>query len=196
MTAPETSAVFTDLVASLRIALASMVLCVIGYGGFILGAATLIAPESRLGHLIEIDGQVVGSRQVAQAFTRPEYVWPRPSAVDYAADATGGSNLSPANPLIRERAEGLLASLGATPENPAPAELVLASGSGLDPHITEAAALFQADRVALARSISVERVRTLIDAQARPIGPGDPARVVNVLVLNIELDRVAPIALR
>ena len=187
---------FTDLFASLRIALASIVVCVIGYGGFMLGAAALIAPETRLGHIIEIDGQVVGSRQVAQAFTRPEYVWPRPSAVDYAADATGGSNLSPANPLIRERAEGLLASLGATPENPAPAELVLASGSGLDPHITEAAALFQADRVALARGVPIENVRELIDAGARPIGPGDPARVVNVLLLNIELDRVAPVAAR
>lgn len=187
---------FTDLSATLRMSLASIIVCVIGYGGFTLGAAALIAPETRLGQLIEIDGQIVGSRQVAQAFTRPEYIWPRPSAVDYAADATGGSNLSPANPLIRERTTGLLASLGATPENPAPAELVLASGSGLDPHITEAAALFQADRVAQARGISAETVHELIDNQARPIGPGDPARVVNVLLLNIELDRAAPIAAR
>lgn len=186
----------TDLFASLRLALASILVCVIGYSGFLLGAASLVAPENRLGQIIEINGQLVGSRKVAQAFTRPEYIWPRPSAVDYAADATGGSNLSPANPLIRERAEGLLASLSATPENPAPAELVLASGSGLDPHITEAAALFQADRVAQARGVPVKAVRELIDAQARPIGPGDPARVVNVLLLNIELDRVAPAAAR
>ena len=187
---------FTDLLASLRLALASIIVCVIGYGGFILCAAVLVAPEARLGQLIEVDGQVVGSRQVAQAFTRPEYIWQRPSAVSYAADATGGSNLSPANPLIRERAEGLLAALGATPENPAPAELVLASGSGLDPHITEAAALFQADRVAQARGVSADTVRELIQAQASPIGPGDPARVVNVLLLNIELDRVAPVQAR
>lgn len=185
-----------DFLASVRIALASIVVCVIGYGGFMLGAATLVAPENRLGQLIEIDGRVVGSRQVAQAFTHPGYVWPRPSAVDYAADATGGSNLSPANPLIRERAEGLLTALGATPEKPAPAELVLASGSGLDPHITEAAAIFQADRVAGARGVSPETVRELIEAQAHPIGPGDPARVVNVLLLNIELDRVAPLPVR
>lgn len=183
----------TDFLTSLRIALASIVVCVIGYGGVILGAAVIVAPEARLGQLIEIDGQIVGSRQVAQAFTRPEYIWPRPSAVDYAADATGGSNLSPANPLIRERAEGLLAALGATPENPAPTELVLASGSGLDPHITEAAALFQAERVARARGVSLDTIRQLIESQARSIGPGDPARVVNVLLLNIELDRVAPV---
>lgn len=185
-----------DFLTSLRIALASIVVCVLGYGGFMLGAATLVAPENRLGQLIEIDGQVVGSRQVAQAFTRPEYIWPRPSAVDYAADATGGSNLSPANPLIRERAEGILSALGATSENPAPAELVLASGSGLDPHITETAALFQADRVAAARGVSVDTVRDAIEAQASPIGPGDPARVVNVLLLNIELDRIAPVRTR
>jgi K+-transporting ATPase ATPase C chain len=182
----------TDLLASLRIAIASIVVCVIGYGGLILGAATIVAPESRLGQLVEIDGQVVGSRQVAQAFTRPGYIWSRPSAVDYAADATGGSNLSPANPLIRERAEGLLAALGASPDNPAPAELVLASGSGLDPHITEAAALFQADRVAQARGVSPDLIREVIESRALPLGPGDPARVVNVLLLNIDLDRVAP----
>jgi K+-transporting ATPase ATPase C chain len=186
----------TDLLASLRIALASIVICVIGYGGFMLGAASLLAPDARLGQLIEIEGRIVGSRQVAQAFTRPEYIWPRPSAVDYAADATGGSNLSPANPAIRERAEPLLAALGATPENPAPAELVLASGSGIDPHITEAAALFQADRVARARGVAPEIIRDAIDTLASPIGPGDSARIVNVFLLNIELDRIAPLGSR
>lgn len=185
-----------DFFASIRIALASIVVCVLGYGGLMLGAAALVAPESRLGQLVQLDGQVVGSRLIAQAFTRPEYLWPRPSAVDYAADATGGSNLSPASPLIRERGEVLLAALGATPENPVPAELVLASGSGLDPHITEAAAKFQADRVAAARGVSVDVVREAIEAHASPIGPGDPARVVNVLLLNIELDRVAPVQIR
>ncbi|MCC7387492.1 MAG: potassium-transporting ATPase subunit C [Phycisphaerales bacterium] len=181
-----------DLIASLRIALASILVCVVGYAGALLGAASLLAPESRLGRLLEIDAQVVGARDLAQAFTRPEYIWPRPSAVDYAADATGGSNLSPANPQIRERAEPLLEALGATPENPAPAELVLASGSGLDPHITEAAAIFQADRVARARGVTPGVIREAIEARARPIGPGDPARVVNVLLLNIDLDRIAP----
>lgn len=186
----------TDLLASIRIALASIVVCVILYGGCMLGAATLLAPQGRLGDIIEIDGRVVGSRQVAQAFTRPEYIWPRPSAVDYAADATGGSNLSPANPLIRERAERLLADLGATAENPAPAELVLASGSGLDPHISEAAALFQAERIAMARGVPEQTVREAISANARTIGPGDPVRIVNVLLLNIELDRIAPLPAR
>lgn len=183
----------TDLFTSLRIALASIVVCVLGYGGLILGAAALVAPERRLGQLIEIDGRIVGARDVAQGFTRPEYLWPRPSAVDFAADATGGSNLSPANPAIRERAEALLAALGATPEHPAPAELVLASGSGLDPHITEAAALYQVDRVAGARGVSPDLIRETIDAHARTIGPGDPDRIVNVLLLNLELDRVAPV---
>lgn len=186
----------TDLVTSLRIAVASIAVCVIGYGGFMLGTASLVAPDARLGQLIEVEGRIVGSRQVAQAFARPEYIWPRPSAVDYAADATGGSNLSPANPAIRERAEPLLAALGATPENPAPSELVLASGSGLDPHITEAAALFQASRVAHARGVAPKVILEAIENHASPIGPGDPARIVNVLLLNIELDRIAPVMSR
>lgn len=186
----------TDLLASFRVALASIILCVIGYGGVMLGVAALVAPEARLGQLVEVDGRLAGARNVAQAFTRPEYVWPRPSAVNHAADATGGSNLSPANPAIRERAEPLLAALGATPENPAPAELVLASGSGLDPHITEAAALYQAARVAEARGVDPEVVRGVVQAQARTVGPGDPVRIVNVLLLNVELDRIAPVGSR
>ncbi|QQS10373.1 MAG: potassium-transporting ATPase subunit C [Phycisphaerales bacterium] len=178
---------------SLRIAALSIVVCVIGYGTIVLGSAMLIAPDARLGGLVIVDGAVVGSGQIAQAFTRPEYLWPRPSAVNYAASATGGSNLSPASPVIRERAEGLLAKLGATPERPAPAELLLASGSGIDPHITETAALYQADRIAVARGIPANEVRHLIAGSATPIGPGDPARILNVLLFNIELDRRFPI---
>lgn len=183
----------TDFLTSLRVAAVSILVCVIGYGGLVLGAAVLVAPQGRHGQLVELNGRVVGSRAIAQAFTQPEYVWPRPSAVDYAADATGGSNLSPANPAIRERATVLLAALGATPQNLAPPELVLASGSGLDPHITEVAALYQVGRVAAARGVAPETVQGVIRRMARPIGPGDPARVVNVLLLNIELDRTSPV---
>ncbi len=182
----------SELLTSLRIAAASIVLCVIAYGSLVLGAAMIIAPESRQGQRITIDGVVVGSRQIAQGFTRPEYVWPRPSAVNYAADAAGGSNLSPTSPLIRERAETLSKQLGATADNPAPAELVLASGSGLDPHITTAAALYQADRVARARNIPADDIRRVITEMSNPVCPGDPARLVNVLLLNIELDRRFP----
>ncbi|MGD9692945.1 MAG: potassium-transporting ATPase subunit C [Phycisphaerales bacterium] len=182
----------SELLASLRITIASILICVVVYTTAVMGSAMLIAPESRLGSLITLDGRLVGSRHVAQAFSRPEYFWPRPSAVNYAADATGGSNLSPSSPVIRVRAEALLRPLNATLDNPAPAELVLASGSGIDPHITEAAALYQADRVASARRASTEPIRDLISLRARPIGPGDQTRIVNVLLLNIELDQRFP----
>lgn len=181
-----------ELLTSLRIAIVSVILCVIAYGAAVMGSAMLIAPEARLGGLVTRGGEVVGSERIAQAFSRPEYLWPRPSAVNYAADATGGSNLSPANPAIRERAEGLLTALGATPDNPAPAELVLASGSGIDPHISEEAAIYQADRVAEARRAPVGDIRGLITQNARPIGLGDHTRIVNVLLLNIELDQRFP----
>lgn len=184
-----------ELLTSLRIVGASIVLCVIGYGVAVLGSAMLVAPEGRRGQIVTVDGVVVGSRQIAQGFTRAEYVWPRPSAVNYAADAAGGSNLSPANPAIRERAEGILSQLGASAENPAPADLVLASGAGLDPHITYAAALYQAERVAGARGVSADDVRRVISEVSEQAGPGEAARLVNVLMLNIELDRQFPVSL-
>jgi K+-transporting ATPase ATPase C chain len=183
----------SELLTSLRIAFVSIVACVIGYGAIVLGGAMLLAPQARLGSLVTVDGVVVGSSQIAQAFTRAEYLWPRPSAVDYAADATGGSNLSPASPVIRKRSEDLGSMLGATPERPAPAELVLASGSGVDPHITEAGALYQADRIAAARGVPTDEVRRVMTGSATPVGPGDPARLINVLLFNIELDRRFPV---
>lgn len=183
-----------DVFTSVRLALASILVCVVGYGGVVLIGAMVAAPSGRLGSLVEVDGRIVGSAHVAQAFTRPEYCWPRPSAVAYAADATGGSNLSPANPALRERTEPILSALGATPSRPAPADLVLASGSGIDPHVTEQAALFQAERIAAARGVPVEQVREIILQHAGPIGPGDAGRIVNVLLLNIELDARAPMA--
>ena len=182
----------SELLTSFRIAAASIALCVVLYGAAVLGAAALIAPESRAGSLITLDGRVVGSRLLAQAFTRPEYLWPRPSAVEYAADAAGGSNLSPAGPILRDRAAGRLVSLGATPDHPAPPEMALASGSGLDPHLTDAASLYQAARIAGARRVPVADISELLGQSARPVGPGDPARIVNVLLVNIELDRRFP----
>lgn len=181
-----------DLLVSARIVAASMALLCAGYTGLVLGAATLIAPGGRLGSLAEVDGRVVGSWLIAQAFTRPEYIWPRPSAASYAANAASGSNLSPANPATAERAKRLLQRLGATRANPAPAELALASGSGLDPHVTLAAALYQAPRVAAARRVEPARVEGVIRSAAER-QPGGGA-LVNVLRVNLLLDREAPMA--
>jgi K+-transporting ATPase ATPase C chain len=128
---------------------------------------------------------------VAQSFSRPGYFWPRPSAVDYNASATGGSNLSPTDPRLAERARVILARLDV--DESVPADLVAASGSGLDPDVTERAARIQAPRVAAARGIDEALVRDRIDDVARFTG-GIPLgeRVVNVLELNLALDVLAP----
>ena len=184
-----------DLITSLRLFVLSIVVCCIAYPAVILGFAAVAAPEQRAGSLIrDEEGTVIGSRLIAQSFTRPEHFWPRPSAVDYNAAATGGSNLSPTNPLLTERAAGIVERLNAPAGDveslEVPADLVAASGSGLDPHITATAALFQVPRVAQARGLSDEVVRTLVhehsDSTTLAAIGGEP--LVNVLELNIALD--------
>lgn len=182
-----------ELLAAIRIALASLLVCAVLYPVALLGFARLAAPERATGQLIVRGGTVVGSRLIAQRFTAARYFWPRPSAVDYAADAAGGSNLSPANPALRERAEALLARLGAGAARPAPAELVLASGSGLDPHLSLAGARYQAARVAAARGVDEAAVLAEIAAVARADGTFDQG-LVNVLLLNLRLDERSPLS--
>jgi K+-transporting ATPase ATPase C chain len=168
----------------------TFVVCAGGYPGLLWLVAHGLAPRSAEGQLLERDGVVVGSAQIAQGFTRPGYLWPRPSAVDYDAAASGGSNLSPANPAIAERARALLALPGTQIGGaPVPAELVLASGSGLDPHLTLEAALYQAPRIATARGVGPEAVRSLFtDLAGDPAGGLAGVRLVNVLEANLALD--------
>ena len=143
-----------QLAACLRLMLVSAVILCVLYPLSILAVGRTFAPWTAQGSLLTNEqGQVVGSAQIAQAFTRPEYFWPRPSAVDYKADATGGSNLSPAGEALRQRALESLKILNATPQRKVPADLVTASGSGMDPHITLRAAHWQAERVARARGL-------------------------------------------
>ncbi len=181
----------SDVISSIRLFVLSIIVCSVGYTLLILGFAAVAAPDARRGSLVRsVDGTIVGSRLLAQGFTRPEYFWPRPSACDYNASATAGSNLSPANPKITERAQEIIERLKPSEGERVPADLVLASGGGMDPHITLAAALFQAPRVAAARSIPVERVQALIREQTdsptvNALG-GEP--IVNVLELNLALD--------
>jgi K+-transporting ATPase ATPase C chain len=171
-----------------------MAVCVVGYTAVILGIAQVVTPDSANGHLItNAAGTVVGSRMIAQKFTDPGYFWPRPSAVDYNGAGAGGSNKSPTSSDLTERAVELIAQYGATPANPLPPELVAASGGGLDPHISEPAARYQAGRVATARGVQPAQIETLIDQQAfAPGGALTPGRIVNVLELNLALDELAP----
>jgi K+-transporting ATPase ATPase C chain len=149
-----------------------------------------VTPGTAHGSLItNEDGTVVGSRLIAQKFTEPRYFWPRPSAVDYNGAGAGGSNKSPTSTDLTDRARGIVAQYGATADNPLPPELVAASGGGLDPHISERAALYQAGRVAGARGIPVAQVEALIGEHS--FSPGaffSRDRLINVLELNLALD--------
>jgi K+-transporting ATPase ATPase C chain len=135
---------------------------------------------------VTVDGKIAGSALIAQKFTRPEYFHPRPSAVDYNPMPSGGSNLSPASAALRTAAAGRMAEGAA-------GEMLFASGSGLDPHISPEAALGQAGRVAQARGLRKVDIISLVErvVEARTFGLlGEPR--VNVLLLNIELDRKYP----
>jgi K+-transporting ATPase ATPase C chain len=179
-----------NILSSLAFVAVTLLVCAGAYPTLIWLVAHGLAPAGAEGRLVERDGVVVGAEQIAQGFTRPDYLWPRPSAVDYDAAATGGSNLSPANPAIAERARELLARPGMqVGDAPVPAELVLASGSGLDPHLTLDAALYQAPRIATARGVRPEAVRSLLTELARDPGGGlAGVRLVTVLEANLALD--------
>lgn len=180
------------LLPSIRLWLVTLLVCVVGYALLVLGFAQTFAPNKANGSLIEFDGRVVGSELVAQEFTAPGYFWPRPSAVDYDGMGAGGSNLSPTSEDLAARAAETIERYGATADNPIPADLVAASGGGLDPHISLAGALYQAERVAAARGIETDTVNRLIqDAAFAPGAFFAPEPIVNVLQLNLALDRVA-----
>lgn len=182
-----------SLIASLRLVAASMAICVVGYAAAVLGLAQLLASATANGSLITSpDGAVVGSRLIAQKFTDPGYFWPRPSATDYNGAGAGGSNKSPTSADLTKRAEALIAAYGATAANPLPPELVAASGSGLDPHISEHAARYQAARVAGTRGVSQASVDALIRARTFRPGSNLSGGEVNVLELNLALDSLAP----
>jgi len=159
------------------------------------GIAKVVFPAQAAGSLIIKDGKPVGSKLIGQNFTDPKYFWGRPSAtgpMPYNASASSGSNQGPLNPALVDAVKGRIAALKeADPTNhaPIPADLVTASGSGLDPHISPAAAHWQAPRIARLRSLSEAEVSKLIDAhtEGRQLGLlGEPR--VNVLALNLALD--------
>jgi len=159
------------------------------------GIAQLIFPYQANGSLMQRNGQGIGSRLIGQSFTDPQYFWGRPSATapfPYNAAASSGSNLASTNPALEQAIQARIQALqSADPGNdaPIPVDLVTASASGLDPHISVAAALYQVPRVALKRGLSEAQVRLLVEqyTQAPQFGLlGEPR--VNVLMLNLALD--------
>jgi K+-transporting ATPase ATPase C chain len=161
--------------------------------------ATPLFGDKAAGSLVVKDGKPVGSKLIGQNFAAPKYFWGRPSATSPQPNngtASGGSNLGPLNPALVDAVKGRVEALkAADPDNkqPIPADLVMASGSGLDPHISPAAALYQVARVAKARSLATEKLTALIKehTEDRQWGLfGEPR--VNVLELNLALDATAP----
>ena len=168
------------------------------YPGVVTALAQVLFPHQANGSLIEDkDGKPLGSELIGQPFSDPKYFWGRPSATSpyaYNAGASTGSNQGPTNPALMDAVKGRIQALhDADPENqaPIPVDLVTASGSGLDPQITPAAAAYQINRVAKARHINPQKLRDLVSQQteSRQWGIfGEPR--VNVLSLNLELDRL------
>ncbi|HJH04128.1 potassium-transporting ATPase subunit KdpC [Victivallis vadensis] len=181
----------TNISGAIRTAVLSILLCCVVYTLVIWAIAQLFVPNTANGSLVKNEaGEYVGSRQVAQEFTQDKYFHSRPSAADYNGAGAVGSNLTPTSPKITERAREIIKKYGATAGNPIPADLVTASGSGLDPHITLAAAKFQAPRVAKARGISEAELEKIIASQVEyPGGVMRNEPIVNVLMLNLALDR-------
>ena len=182
--------------AAVLLALLS-VLCGLVYPALVTALAELLFPERAGGSLLEHGGRVVGSSLVGQPFTSAGYFWGRPSATPgtpYDAAASGGSNLGPSSPALVEAVRARIAALRAADPaltGPVPVDLVTASGSGLDPHVSPAAALLQVPRVARARGLPEARVRELVatHTEGRQLGVlGEPR--VNVLELNLALDDV------
>lgn len=160
-------------------------------------AAQTLFPREANGSLIAHEGRVIGSELIGQTFTAPEYFWGRPSATGgtaYNGAASGGSNLGPTNPALTAAVDERIAVLragGGDPALPVPVDLITASASGLDPHISIAAAKYQVERVARTRGLDSATVGSLVDRLSeRPSIPGFAEPRVNVLALNLALDAV------
>ena len=180
-----------NLLISLKLTVAMIVLCAVLYPLLIAGVGKM-APGSGKGVTVALNGKVVGYENIGQKFTDDKYFWGRPSPVDYNAAGSAGSNKGPSNPgylkIVQARIDSFLVHNPGIKKEDIPADLVTASGSGLDPHISPASAYVQVKRVATIRQLPEAKVKSLVEEHIeKPIlGPS----VVNVLKLNIGLDNL------
>jgi K+-transporting ATPase ATPase C chain len=187
---------FSQFRAAVFVFVALTIVTGVAYPVLVTVMAQVVFPHQANGSLIEVNGKVVGSQLIGQQFDDTEYFWSRPSATSpaYNAVASTGSNFGPTNPAqLTAVDDRVKAFRKAHPDQsgPVPVDLVTASGSGLDPHISPAAAEYQVSRVATARGLSVETVRDLVakHTNGRQLGVlGEPG--VNVLDLNMALDNL------
>jgi len=187
------------ILQSLRALVVLTVITGVAYPLVVTGIAQVAFPDQAKGSLIREGGKVRGSRLIGQPFAEARDFWSRPSAtgpMPYNGASSSGSNQGPTNPALKEAVEGRVKALrdaGGDPAKPVPVDLVTASGSGLDPHISPAAAEYQVERVAKARGLAPDAVRVLVDryTEGRQLGVlGEPR--VNVLELNLALDAIKP----
>lgn len=182
------------LLPSLKLSLVLIIICSVLYPLFI-AAVAKVAPGGGKGETVSVNGKVVGYANIGQKFTDDKYFWSRPSAVDYNAAGSAGSNKGPTNPdylkQVQDRIDTFLVHNPSVRKEQIPSELVTASGSGLDPDLSPEGAYVQVERIAKTRNISAEKIRSLVAQQIQKplIGVLGPEKV-NVLKLNIELDKL------
>lgn len=187
-----------NFITSVLMTIITTVLLGLVYPLVVTAIAQVLFPDKANGQLISRDGQMVGSRIIGQSFTGPGYFYSRPSAAGTGYDATNsaGTNLAPTNKKLIERVQVDVTSRESeNPNSPVPIDLVTTSASGLDPHITPAAADFQVPRVARERHVGESALRSIVQRHTdqRQFGfLGEPR--VNVLELNLELDRLHPVS--
>jgi K+-transporting ATPase ATPase C chain len=179
-----------NIFSILKLTLFMVVLLAVIYPMAIFGIAQF-APNKGKGETISVNGKVVGYQKIGQKFEKPNYFWGRPSAVDYNAAGSGGSNKGPSNAdylaLVQKRIDTFLIVHPYLKKSEIPSDMVTASGSGLDPNISPEGALIQVKRVAKERKLSEEKVKALVESKInRPAVMG--TSMVNVLELNVALD--------
>lgn len=181
-----------NILVSVKLTFVLILICSVVYP-FLVAGISKAAPGGGSGETISVNGKVVGYEKIGQQFTDDKYFWGRPSSVGYNAAGSGGSNKGPSNPdylqLVKDRIDSFLVHNPGVYREEIPAEMVTASGSGLDPDITPAGAYIQVKRVAAARGLSEIKVRALVESQIQKpmagiLGPS----IVNVLKLNVALD--------